>query len=109
YCLFRPWTKVNQDEEWQVPHTRSAKKSLRKDEKRRLRNRAVKKGIKTEVKKFLALVKTASADELREELKVAAKKLDKAAAQRVIHRNLAARKKSQLARMLRQKETASAK
>jgi small subunit ribosomal protein S20 len=92
-----------------MPHTRSAKKSLRKDEKRRLRNRAVKKGIKTEIKKFLALVKTGSADELREELKVAAKKLDKAAARRVIHRNLAARKKSQLARMLRQKETAASK
>jgi len=92
-----------------MPHTRSAKKSLRKDEKRRLRNRAVKKGIKTEIKKFLGLVKTGSADELREELKVAAKKLDKAAARRVIHRNLAARKKSQLARMLRQKATASAK
>jgi small subunit ribosomal protein S20 len=92
-----------------MPHTRSAKKSLRKDEKRRLRNRAVKKGIKTEIKKFLGLVKTGSADELREELKVAAKKLDKAAARRVIHRNLAARKKSQLARMLRQKETTSTK
>jgi small subunit ribosomal protein S20 len=92
-----------------MPHTRSAKKSLRRDEKRRLRNRAVKKGIKTEIKKFLGVVKTGSADELREELKVATKKLDKAAARRVIHRNLAARKKSQLARMLRQKETASAK
>ena len=35
-----------------MPHTRSAKKQLRKAEKRRLHNRAVKRTIKTEIKKF---------------------------------------------------------
>jgi small subunit ribosomal protein S20 len=90
-----------------MPHTRSAKKNVRKTEKRRLHNRAVKKSIKTEIKKFLDLVKTGSADELLEELKVVAKKLDKAAARHIIHRNLAARKKSQLARMLHRKASAA--
>jgi len=90
-----------------MPHTRSAKKSLRKSEKRRLHNRAVKKSIKTEIKKFLALAKTGSAEELGAELKTAAKKLDKAAARHIIHRNMAARKKSQLAKMVRQKEAAA--
>ena len=36
-----------------MPHTKSAKKSLRQDQKRRDRNRAVKKGLKAEIKKFL--------------------------------------------------------
>ncbi len=89
-----------------MPHTRSAKKSLRKSEKRRLRNRSVKKGIKIEVKKLLSAVQSGSADEARQELNVVAKKLDKAAARRVIHPNLAARKKSQLARLVHGKATA---
>ncbi len=82
-----------------MPHTKSAKKNLRKSEKRRLHNRAVKKDIKTQVKSFLTAVE-GPIDELKKEFNLAAKKLDKAAAKRVIHRNTAARKKSQLARQL---------
>src|SRR5947209_6727584 len=37
-----------------MPHTRSAKKSLRKNEQRRLHNRAVKRTIKEQIKKVLA-------------------------------------------------------
>jgi small subunit ribosomal protein S20 len=89
-----------------MPHTRSAKKQLRKTEKRRLRNRAAVKAIKTQLKKVLAVSVSGTLDELRKEYTVAAKKLDKAAAKRVIHPNLAARKKSQMARLIRQKEQA---
>jgi small subunit ribosomal protein S20 len=88
-----------------MPHTRSAKKSLRRNEKRRLQNRAVKRAIKTQIKKVL----TAAAgpiDQLRAEFNLAAKKLDKAAAKRVVHPNLAARKKSQLAKLVHAKEGA---
>jgi len=88
-----------------MPHSRSAKKSLRKSLKRRLHNRAVKKDLKAEIKKVLTVAKEATAKQLREEFRLAAKKLDKAAIRRVIHPNLAARKKSQLARLLHQKET----
>jgi small subunit ribosomal protein S20 len=88
-----------------MPHTRSARKNLRKTEKRRLHNRAVKKSIKTQIKRFHGAVE-GPVDKLREEYNLAAKKLDKAAAKRVIHPNLAARKKSQLARALHAKETA---
>jgi small subunit ribosomal protein S20 len=91
-----------------MPHTRSAKKSLRKSSKRRLHNRAVKKTIKTEIKRFLSLRDSGTIEELRQELKIAAKKLDKAASRRIIHPNLAARKKSQLARMVHRKESAAA-
>jgi small subunit ribosomal protein S20 len=91
-----------------MPHTRSAKKNLRKGLKRRLHNRSVKRDIKDQIKKMLDLAKTGDATALQNEYKIAAKKLDKAAAKRVVHRNLAARKKSQLARLVNQKATAKA-
>jgi small subunit ribosomal protein S20 len=87
-----------------MPHTRSAEKSLRQDEKRRLRNRATKKAIKGQIKEFLGAVGT---DKAAAELKAAIRKLDKAAARRVIHPNAAARKKSQLTRMLAKKPAAA--
>jgi small subunit ribosomal protein S20 len=86
-----------------MPHTRSAKKNLRKSEKRRLSNRAVIKSLKTQIKKVTAAA-AGSVEQLEKEYNLAAKKLDKAAAKKVIHRNLAARKKSQLARILRDKK-----
>lgn len=85
-----------------MPHTRSAKKNLRKSEKRRLHNRAVKRTLKTYIKRFLAAL-DGPMDKMRQEYNLAAKKLDKAAAKRIIHPNLAARKKSQMARKLHQK------
>jgi small subunit ribosomal protein S20 len=89
-----------------MPHTSSAKKRLRQTEKRRLRNRAVKRTVKTHVKRVAAAAEGGTVEQLREEYNLAAKKLDQAAAKRVIHPNLAARKKSQLAKLLRAKETA---
>jgi small subunit ribosomal protein S20 len=86
-----------------MPHTPSAKKSLRQDAKRRLRNRAAKKSIKIQLKKLTEPAKDASLDSLQMELKVAIRKLDKAAAKRIIHPNTAARKKSQLARLMNAK------
>jgi small subunit ribosomal protein S20 len=64
------------------------------------------KSLKTQLKKVAAVSATGSIEELRKEYDLAAKKLDKAAAKRVIHPNLAARKKSQLARLVHAKEHA---
>jgi small subunit ribosomal protein S20 len=89
-----------------MPHTHSAKKHLRKSEKRRLHNRAVKKALKTQIKQFGAALE-GSAEDLKKEYNLTAKKLDKAAAKRIIHPNLAARKKSQLARQLHAKTKSS--
>jgi small subunit ribosomal protein S20 len=89
-----------------MPHTKSAKKHQRQSEKRRLHNRAVKKALRTQIKRFEEAVE-GTVEELRQHYNLAAKKLDKAAAKRIIHPNLAARKKSQLARALHQKETAA--
>jgi small subunit ribosomal protein S20 len=89
-----------------MPHTRSAKKQLRKIEKRRARNRAAMKALKTQIKRVLAASHGDSLEELRKEFTLASKKLDQAASKRVVHPNMAARKKSQLARLLRDKEKA---
>src|SRR5262245_39775045 len=90
-----------------MPHTRSAKKNLRKNKARRLRNRAIKSALKTQIKKVLATAKDGTLDALRQEFQVAVKKLDKAAAKRPVHPNLAARKKSQLAKLVHRKSGSS--
>jgi small subunit ribosomal protein S20 len=87
-----------------MPHTRSAKKNLRKSIKRRLLNRSAIKTIKTHLKRFDAAL-DGTLEDAQKEYNLAAKKLDKAAARRVIHPNLAARKKSQMATALHKKKT----
>ena len=86
-----------------MPHTKSAKKHQRQSEKRRLRNRTAKRAIKKQIKEFLTVAAEGNVEKTQAEYNLAAKKLDKAAAKRVIHPNLAARKKSQLARRLKAK------
>ena len=92
-----------------MPHTRSAKKQLRKSQARRLHNRSIKKAIKTQVKKVLEVAEKGALADLKKEFISAVKKLDTAAAHRIVHPNLAARKKSQLAKLVHKKETAGAK
>jgi small subunit ribosomal protein S20 len=92
-----------------MPHSRSAKKQWRKSQARRLHNRSIKKAIKTHVKKVLEIAEKGTLADLKKEFIAAVKKLDTAAAHRVVHPNLAARKKSQLAKLLHKKETAGAK
>ena len=89
-----------------MPHTKSAKKALRQDEKRRDRNRAVKKALRTQLKKFATVLKDGTAEQKQAEFVACVKKLDKAAVRRVIHPNAAARKKSQLALKLAAKPKA---
>jgi small subunit ribosomal protein S20 len=92
--------------EGSMPHTKSAKKNLRKSLKRRKHNRSVKRDIKIELKAFDDALE-GPADKILDAYKKAAKRLDKAAAKHIIHANLAARKKSQLARAMHAKAAAA--
>lgn len=85
-----------------MPHLKSAKKRMRQTLKRRDHNRAVKKALKRQLKSVFEVAgdKAAAADAVKKEVTAAVKKLDKAAAKRVIHPNTAARKKSQIARLV---------
>ena len=91
-----------------MPHIKSAKKRLRQNSKLRAHNRVIKKAVRLQVRAVLEAAKAGAGDKLREEFRKAAKKLDKAAAKRIIHPNLAARKKSQLARLLNSKTNPAA-
>lgn len=89
-----------------MPHLKSAKKRMRQNIKRRDHNRAVKKSLKKQLKSVFEVGgdKAKTVDDLNKEAVAAVKKLDKAAARGVIHRNTAARKKSQIARLINQKK-----
>ena len=63
------------------------------NEKRRVRNKAVRSELKTRVK---SAVTAAGTDDQVQALRLAMKKIDKAAAKGVIHKNQAARRKSRL-------------
>ena len=80
-----------------MPHTESAKKRLRQSQQRNMQNRSAKHAIKTEVRKVLDAVNANNATAAASALRVAAQKIDKAAARRILHPNNAARTKSRLA------------
>ena len=84
-----------------MPNTKSAKKRLKQSQGRRLRNRATKSALKTEVRKVRTAVAAGDVETGNTELRVAARKLDQAAAHGVIHRNAAARTKSRLSKSLK--------
>lgn len=92
-----------------MPHTRSAGKRMRQSEKRRKRNRNVLRDVKTQLKTVKALGTGTSTDvnQLETEVRLAIKRVDRAAAKGVVHKNLADRKKSQLARLLYSKRKAA--
>jgi small subunit ribosomal protein S20 len=79
-----------------MPNTQSAKKRFRQDAVRKLRNLAIKREMRHQVRKAREAVKEGNVAEAETELRLAAKKLDRAGARNLIHRNAAARVKSRL-------------
>ena len=86
---------------------KSAKKSLRQDVVRRIRNRSDKSALKTQIKKFVSAIKSHDFDEAGKHLSLVTKKLDKIAAKNIIHKKTASRKKSRLARFLNKQKAAA--
>jgi len=81
-----------------VAHSKSAIKRARQNEKRRLRNKSIKTGLKTAIKKVLANVELNNYADAKEALKVAISKISKAAAKGVLHKRNASRNISRLAK-----------
>ena len=69
------------------------------NEKRRLRNKAVKSSLKTAVRSFREAAASGDKDAAVAALRAASTKLDKAASKGVIHKNQAANRKSAMAKM----------
>lgn len=78
-----------------MANTDSAKKHMRSDERKRVRNQKVRSKVKTLVKR--AEQSIGSTQEITvETVRLACSELDKAASKGVIHKNNAARRKSRL-------------
>ena len=83
-----------------MPTTKSGRKRHRQSLERRAKNRAVKSAVKTQVRKVREAVAAGDLAKAETELRVAATKLDRAGAKRVIHPNAAARTKSRLSHLI---------
>jgi small subunit ribosomal protein S20 len=90
-----------------MPHSRNAKKRHRQSLERREKNRSVKRELKTRVRKVVEAVDSGNAEDAQGALRVAAQKLDRAAAHKIIHRNAAARTKSRLAARIKKLKTSA--
>ncbi|MGN0696512.1 MAG: 30S ribosomal protein S20 [Oscillospiraceae bacterium] len=76
-----------------MPNIKSAKKRVKVIKTKTLKNKMIKSNLKT-------VLKNANAAEEAAAIKLAIKKVDQAAAKGILHKNNAARKKSQLAKKL---------
>ena len=82
-----------------MPNIKSAKKRVKVIATRTARNKAIKSDLKTALKKADAAVND-NAENKAEVVRTAIKKVDMACTKGIMHKNKAARKKSQLAKKL---------
>ncbi len=83
-----------------MPVTKSAKKHLRVDERRRKRNRSIRSLVKTNVTKAEKFILSGEVEAARPAVVAAVSSLDKAAEKGIVHPNNAARRKSRLMKKL---------
>ena len=81
-----------------MANIKSAIKRLKQNEKRRLHNQAKKSEMRTYMKKVEQAVLNNDLEAAKETLKIAVRKIDKAASKGIIHKNTANRYKSKLYR-----------
>ena len=82
-----------------MANIKSQIKRNRQNEQRRVRNKAARSEIKTRIKVAVRAAETGEGDSTAA-LRTAVKRLDKAAAKGIIHKNQAARRKSRLLKRL---------
>ncbi len=80
-----------------MANIKSAKKRIKQNEKRRLRNKAYKSFLKTITKKYL---REEDPEKKKELLKKVYSAYDRAVSKGILHKNTVARKKSKLSRLL---------
>jgi small subunit ribosomal protein S20 len=81
-----------------VANIKSQIKRNRQNEAARERNKAVKTGLKSAVRRFREAADAGDAEKAQEAAQAANRKLDKAASKGVIHKNQAANRKSAIAK-----------
>lgn len=80
-----------------MANIKSQQKRNLTNEKARQRNQAVRTAVRTEIRKFRALVEAGDKAQAEEQLRTASRALDKSVSKGVFHRNNAANKKSAMA------------
>ena len=83
-----------------MANIKSQIKRNRQNERARQRNKAVRSALKTAQKKVRTAITEGDATGAQQQVRDAARALDKAAAKGVLHKRAAARRKSRLARAL---------
>ncbi|MDO5747087.1 MAG: 30S ribosomal protein S20 [Actinomycetaceae bacterium] len=81
-----------------MANIKSQIKRNRTNEKRRIRNKAVKSELKTYVRRTREAIEAGDKELAEQELRVTCRKLDKAVSKGVIHKNQAKQRKSKLAK-----------
>jgi len=79
-----------------MANIKSQIKRIRQDQKRRMRNMAVRSRMRTMIKSALTAIEAKDEEKIKTALPAALSAIDRAATRGVIHRNAAARKKSTL-------------
>lgn len=85
-----------------MANIKSAKKRVLIAEMRRKRNMAEKSRMKTQLKKFAEAVSSGDKDTAQDQLAASVRILDKVAGKGIIHKNTAARRKSNLYKVFNQ-------
>lgn len=83
-----------------MPNIKSAKKRVLVTQTKTLQNKMFRTQLKTDMKKYQTAVAAGDVALAQETYKAAVKKIDQAAARGIIHKNAAARKKSQFTKAL---------
>ena len=82
-----------------MPNIKSAMKRVKVSKKKNLRNRMVKTGVKTAIKKYQVAL-TEGVAPASAQLSVTTSAIDKAVSKGVVHKNTANRKKARMAKAL---------
>ena len=83
-----------------MAHSLSAKKRVRQNVRRKTLNKSRRSQVKTQVKRFEAVLSEGNVATAEEQFRATVKRLDKAGTTSTMHKKTAARKKSRLAKKL---------
>ena len=83
-----------------MPNIKSAKKRVLVIKTKTMQNKIFKTQLKNDIKRYQAAVAEGNAEAAQATYKAAVKKIDQAAARGIIHKNAAARKKSQFTKAI---------
>lgn len=85
-----------------MPIIKSAQKQMRQTKTRTVRNKVAKDAYKTKIKEIKKGIGVLDSKKLQEKISESYKLIDKAAKKNILHKNAAARKKSQIAKLVKE-------